>query len=203
MALARPPANSGSFGRRTTEPGRQAASAPSRKPTVSPRPEARTADAVSHAIDAVASDVNTAASRGKAYVSACLSGAAAFLAVLFVLTGVENRFFQAGPMLVFLAIPVVPTLALVLYLPTVVLSDVARLLSIPRGWADLGIGFVLGFGLGVAFAVTRSEPHAVQTAIGLTAGGLVGGWAFWRAQGYPGLSSGQAAAVDVAYRKLR
>jgi hypothetical protein len=41
--------------------------------------------------------VTTAASRGKAYVKACLTGTAAFVAALFFLTGVENKVFQSGP----------------------------------------------------------------------------------------------------------
>ena len=203
MALAKHSANSGGFGRRgigATPSGRPA---PTRKPTVSGRPEARTAEAAAHAADAIARDVGTAASRGKAYVTACLSGATTFLAVLFILSGVESRFFQSGPMLFLLAIPVLPTLALVLYIPTVVLSDIARLASIPRGWADIGIGFVLGLGVGIGYAVTAADAKSLAAAIAITAGGTVGGWAFWRAQGYPGLSRAGRDAADIAYEKIK
>lgn len=204
MTLARRSSSSAAtFGQRNTGPSRKPGSVPVRKPTVSGRPQARAAEAAADALETVASEVVTAASRGRAYAYACLSGTATFIAVLFVLGGVESRVFQAGPMLIFLAIPVVPTLALVLYIPTVVLSDVARLLSVPRGFADIGIGFVLGLGVGVAYAATSADGPAPQIAIATTLGGIVGGWAFWRAQGYPGLSSGSAAAFDLAYRKIK
>lgn len=203
MTFAKRSASPATFGRRTVGPSRKPAPAPARKPTVSGRPEARTADAAADAMDAVTGEVATAASRGKAYAYACLSGTATFIAVLFFLGGVENRIFQAGPMLVFLAVPVVPTLALALYIPTVVLSDIARLLSVPRGVADLGIGFILGLGVGIGFAVSVPDSSSLQAATATTVGGIVGGWAFWRAQGYPGVGSGHAAALDLAYKKIK
>ena len=203
MVLARQPANSGTFGRRGTGATPSARPARVRKPTVSGRPEARTAEAAAQAGGAIARDIGTAASRGKAYAYACLSGATTFLAVLFVLSGVESRFFQSGPMLFLLAVPVLPTLALVLYVPTVLLSDIARLLSIPRGWSDIGIGLVLGLGLGIAYAVTSADAKSLATAVAITAGGIVGGWAFWRAQGYPGLSRAGREAADLAYETIK
>lgn len=203
MTLAKQSSNSGTFGRRGIGATTSARPAPTRRPTVSGRPEARTAEAAAKAADAIARDVGTAASRGKAYVYACLSGATTFLAVLFILSGVESRFFQSGPMLFLLAIPVLPTLALVLYIPTVVLSDIARLLSIPRGWADIGIGFVLGLGVGIGYAANAADAKSLTAAVALTVGGIVGGWAFWRAQGYPGLSRKSADAVDLAYEKIK
>ncbi|AHB50239.1 hypothetical protein W911_12005 [Hyphomicrobium nitrativorans NL23] len=203
MALAKQSANSGTFGRRGVDASPRVRPASVRKPTVSGRPEARTAEAAAQAADAIARDVGTAASRGKAYAYACLSGATTFLAVLFILSGVESRFFQSGPMLFLLAIPVLPTLALALYIPTVVLSDLARLLSIPRGWSDIGIGFVLGLGVGIAYAVTAADAKSLATAVAITAGGIVGGWAFWRAQGYPGLSRAGRDAAEIAYHKIK
>lgn len=208
MTLTKPPTQrpAEGFGRRGTPKPRQASapSAPQRRPTVSAGADARTRETLVGARDAVAADVGTAASRGKAYVRACLAGAAAFLAALFVLTGVENRIFQAGPMLVVLAVPVLPTLALVLYIPTVVLSDIARLLSIPRGWADIGIGVTLGAGLGTAVAMTGppDEGRSLMTTLAMTAGGFVGGFAFWRAQGYPGTSAAGAATLDRVYEEM-
>lgn len=202
MALAKDSSNSGTFGRRGIGATPSARPHPARKPTVSGRPEARTAEAAARVTDAIARDVATAASRGKAYAYACLSGATTFLAVLFILSGVESRFFQSGPMLFLLAIPVLPTLALVLYIPTVVLSDIARLLSVPRGWADIGIGLVLGVGIAVGYAVTSADATSFATAIAIAAGGVVGGWAFWRAQGYPGLSRPGRDVADIAYKKI-
>lgn len=202
MALAKDSSNSGTFGRRGVGATPSPRPHPARKPTVSGRPEARTAEAAARVTDAIARDVATAASRGKAYVYACLSGATMFLAVLFILSGVESRFFQSGPVLFLLAIPVLPTLALVLYIPTVVLSDIARLLSVPRGWADIGIGFVLGMGVAVGYAMTSADPKSLATAIAIAAGGVVGGWAFWRAQGYPGVSRPGRDVADIAYKKI-
>jgi hypothetical protein len=177
---------------------------PQRRPTISSRPDQRTREAITEAADAVTADVATTASRGKAYFKACLAGTAAFIAALFTLTGVDNRVFEAGPMLVFLAIPVLPTLAVILYIPTVVLSDIVRLLGIPRGWADLGIGLTLGVGLGVAIAMTSSpdDKKALLMGLAMAAGGFVGGFAFWRAQGYPGSASGTAAALDEVYDQI-
>jgi hypothetical protein len=200
MALAKSTSGTGTFGRRRTDALQPSRPVSVRNPTASPNPNA---EAVAPTIEAVVGQIGTAALRGKAYTRAILSGATTFLAVLFVLVGVESRVFQAGPMLIVLAIPVLPTLALILYIPTVVLSDIARLLSVPRGWADIGIGFVLGAGLGIGIALTSSDAHGIATAIATTAGGLVGGWAFWRAQGYPGTSSGTAAAFDLAYEKIK
>ncbi|MDQ8699528.1 hypothetical protein [Hyphomicrobium sp. LHD-15] len=196
-----------SFGRREAVKPRQASArpAPHRRPTISNRPEARTREALAQAAEVVTTDVTTAASRGKAYFNACLAGTAAFVAALFFLSGVENRVFQAGPVLLFLAIPILPTLALILYIPTVALSDLARLLRVPRGWADIGIGLVLGAGLGIAFGMS-SEPDgnkSAMMALAMTTGGFVGGFAFWRAQGYPGTTSaGTAAAFDAVYEKM-
>lgn len=195
------------FGRRGTMRASEAQRQPTpqRRPTISARPEERTREAITEAARAVSSDVSATASRGKAYFKACLAGTAAFIAMLFVLTGVDNRFFQAGPVLVFLAVPALPTLALILYVPTIVLSDAARLLRIPRGWADIGIGLTLGIGLGVAMATT-SQPQeihkALMTAIAMAAGGFVAGFAFWRAQGYPGTASASAAALDEVYDQI-
>lgn len=202
MALARQATGSGSFGRRGFDAPRAARAAPARKSTVSQRPEARTAEAARDAMEAIATDVGTAASRGKAYVKAILAAAMTFIAVLFVMAGVESRFFQSGPLLFLFAVPVLPTLGLILYIPTVILADLARLLSVPRGWSDIGIGTVLGVGLGVATAMTNPDDKALQTALAIAAGGIVGGFAFWRAQGYPGASSGAAAALDTAYKKM-
>ena len=202
MALAKDSSNSGTFGRRGIGAIPSARPHPARTSTVSGRPEARTAEAAARVTDAIARDVATAASRGKAYAYACLSGATTFLAVLFILSGVESRFFQSGPMLFLLAIPVLPTLALVLYIPTVVLSDIARLLSVPRGWADIGIGLVLGVGIAVGYAMTSADPKSLATAVAIAAGGVVGGWAFWRAQGYPGLSRPGRDVADIAYKKI-
>lgn len=206
MALAKQTVNSGGFGRRGTitagKPRTQPV--PARRPTISPRPAERTQDAIVETAQAVSEQVVTTASRGKAYFKACLAGTAAFIAALFALTGVDNKIFQAGPMLVFLAIPILPTLALILYIPTIVLTDIGRLLSIPRGWADIGIGLTLGVGLGVAVAMssTPDDGKSMMMALAMTAGGFIGGFAFWRAQGYPGTSSGTAAAFDQAYDHL-
>jgi len=206
MALAKQTVNSGGFGRRGTAARSNTGPRPasSRPATVSPRPEDRTHDAIAEAAKAVGEQVSASASRGKAYAKACLAGTAAFIAALFALTGVENKVFQAGPMLIFLAIPILPTLALILYIPTVILSDVARLLSVPRGWADIGIGLMLGVGLGTAVAMSNppGDGKSLMMALAMTAGGFIGGFAFWRAQGYPGTSSGSAAAFDHAYDKL-
>ncbi|HEX2842898.1 hypothetical protein [Hyphomicrobium sp.] len=192
------------FGRRGVKTTPAKGPATQRKPTISPRPEQRAQDAIQEAAQSAGEQVAVQASRGKAYFKACLAGTAAFIAALFALTGVDNKLFQAGPMLIFLAIPVLPTLALILYIPTVVLSDIARLLSIPRGWADLGIGLTLGMGLGIATAMSSGPDTGKSMMMGLamTAGGFIGGFAFWRAQGYPGTSSGSAAAFDQAYDHL-
>lgn len=193
----------GSFGRRGLPTGASAARRsgdvrPSPAPP-SARPKATVAPPPS-----LGDGVAFQASRGKAYVKAVLAGATTFLAVLFLLTGVENRFFQSGPMLAFLAVPILPTLALILYIPTVVLSDVARLLAVPRGWADMAIGLILGGGLGVAVVMGNAidDGRYLMTALALTAGGFVGGFAFWRAQGYPGTSRSSARALDEVYDRV-
>jgi hypothetical protein len=207
MALARQPgARSQTFGRRETVIIGQNPQQPAvrRRPTISSRSDERNREALAETVQAVGAEVSTAASRGKAYVKACLAGSTAFVAALFVLTGVDNRLFQAGPMLMILAIPVLPTLAVILYVPTVVLSDIARLLKLPRGWADIGIGLTLGVGLGVATAMTSTpqDGKPVLMALAMAAGGFVGGFAFWRAQGYPGTASGSAAALDQVYENI-
>ena len=206
MTLARTPRQSSSFGRRGAaavgRPAYRAAPRPLAVPAAQQTAEGRSTIATSPSPgDRLASQ----ASRGKAYVKAVIAGATMFLAVLFMLTGVENRFFQSGPMLAFLAVPILPTLALILYIPTVVLSDIARLLSIPRGWADIGIGLVLGTGLGTGVVVANppDDGRSLAIVLAMTAGGLAGGFAFWRAQGYPGLASRPARALDEAYDKVR
>lgn len=112
MALAKQATarSSAGFGRRGTISSGHTSPRPAqqRRPTISSRPNERTREALAEAAHAVAADVNTSASRGKAYVKACLAGTAAF----------------------------------------------------------------------------------------------IGGFAFWRAQGHPGSSSGAAAALDVVYEKV-
>lgn len=206
MPLAKQAVISGGFGRRGGgAPGKTGApSAPQRRPTVSPRPDQRAQDAIQDALGSAGAQVSTSAARGKAYAKALLAGTMTFIAALFFLTGVENRIFQAGPMLIILAIPILPTLGVILYIPTVLLSEIARLVSIPRGWADIGIGLILGSGLGLAVALTSpgEEAKSMMLALAMTAGGVMGGFAFWRAQGYPGTSSGSAAALDLTYEKV-
>lgn len=196
---------SSGFGRRGAAPAHGPHAQPVRRPTISPRPETRAQEAVAEAARAMSTDVTTATSRGRAYATACLAGTAAFVAALFALTGVDNRFFQAGPALIVFALPAVPTLALILYIPTVMLSDLARLLRIPRGWADIGIGLALGIGLGIAMVMSSQpgeEQKTLLTALALAAGGFVAGFAFWRAQGYPGTVTGTGAALDEIYKKI-
>lgn len=207
-----------SFGRRTTPQseatfGRRRAGSRTQgghaggtsRPTVSARPAPRIANAARDASPSAGGQAGLSASRGKAYAKAVIAGAITFIAVLFMLTGVDNKLFRSGPMLAFLAVPMLPTLALILYVPTVVLSDAARLLAIPRGWADIAIGTTLGLGLGVATALsgTQGDGKSLMLALAMTAAGAVGGFAFWRAQGYPGLAApGAAAVLDRAYEKL-
>jgi hypothetical protein len=200
------PQSEATFGRRgavSRTQGRPTGGTP--RSTASARPEQRTADASRDASQAMGGQIGLSASRGKAYAKAVVAGAITFIAVLFMLTGVDSKIFRSGPMLAFLAVPILPTLALILYIPTVVLSDVARLLAIPRGWADIAIGTTLGLGLGIATALsgTQDDGKALMLALAMTAAGVVGGFAFWRAQGYPGLTgAGAAAALDKAYEKL-
>jgi hypothetical protein len=205
MALAKQTVNSGGFGQRGVVARGKAAGQPQqqRRGTVS-APPVSLQDTTIARPPSLGDEVATSASRGKAYAKAVLAGATTFIAALFALTGVENKVFQVGPMLIVLAVPILPTLAAILYIPTVVLSDIVRLLSIPRGWADIGIGSILGSGLGTAVAMsnTSGDEKSLTMALAMTAGGCVGGFAFWRAQGYPGTSYGAAAAFDKAYDKL-
>jgi hypothetical protein len=62
----------------------------------------------------------------------------------------------------------------------------------------------LGVGLGVAIDMTSppDEGKSMMMALATTAGGFIGGLAFWRAQDYPGTSSGAAAALDHVYEKV-
>lgn len=188
----------GGFGRRGTirTPPRPASKAIRRSGAAPPA-----ADGPS-TISVVADDITTSASRGKAFFKACFAATTTFIAMIFLFGDVDSKIFGSSVMLAFLAVPLIPTLMLVLCIPAIVLSDVARLLSVPRGWSDIGIGLVLGAGIGVGIALTSPDQKALMTALATTAGGFVGGLAFWRAQGYPGTSSGVAAAFDHAYDKM-
>ncbi|NNG04625.1 MAG: hypothetical protein HKM95_11060 [Inquilinus sp.] len=80
--------------------------------------------------------------------------------------------------------------------PAWVLAKLAVHFRVPRGFADIAIGGLLGC------VMLISGDWKLQH-VAFIMGGLVGGFVFWRAQGYPGASERTAKLGDAAARVIR
>lgn len=96
------------------------------------------------------------------------------------------------------------TLAPLLILPIRVMEDVMRLLRVPRGASDVAIGGLCGALMMLPDLTAGLPPRPLSLAF--VAGGLFGGFVFWRSRGYPSLDDGGrklAELVHAAAQHLR
>lgn len=137
----------------------------------------------------------------RAYIKACAVAFTAVLAVSVAFGGSNNPFAGNSLFQNIVSAVVAPALGGALAVPVFVLAQIVSLLGIRRGVADVLVGGMLGSAW-LLLALSDGKPiNAVHFAFLL--GGCVGGFAFWRAQGYPGANSATAAALDQVYGRVR
>lgn len=134
------------------------------------------------------------------FIKACIVAFAMSIAIGGLLSGVSGGLgdfkimqYIAGAMA---AQMVVPMMAI----PAWVLGRLSALVGVPRGYADIGIGGLLG---SIMLLPLLHGAHFTTQHAAFILGGLTGGFAFWRAQGYPGKSARAAKVADAAGRVLR
>jgi len=89
---------------------------------------------------------------------------------------------------------VMMTFAPLLLIPIRLLSDLFRLVSVPRGVSDILIGGLVGSLMLLPAITEGTAPDPLAGCF--VVGGLLGGFVFWRARGYPGLSSHHHRTAD-------
>lgn len=92
-------------------------------------------------------------------------------------------------------------LAPLLAIPIRILADVARLVRIPRGYSDALIGGLAGCVMMLPDLTSGLPPRPLSWCF--VFGGCFGGFFFWRARRYPGLTRGDRGGAERLYRLLR
>ncbi len=131
-----------------------------------------------------------------AYFKAVIVGFASSLAFVGFLSGVGGGLGDFKVMQYIAGAMVSLTMAPVLAVPAYVLSQIAAQMTIPRGYSDVLIGGILG-------SIMFVSDGGFAQQIAFVFGGMVGGFAFWRARGCPGASTATANALDAAFRGVR
>jgi hypothetical protein len=140
-----------------------------------------------------------------AFFKACATGFAAAIGAASLLLGshdggLVSNFFQ-GMLNNIAGMVVALSLAPALAPFARVLARAADRCGMPRGKSDVLIGALLGSIWLVMDLVSGRMPQGMSFCFLL--GGMAGGFAFWRAQGYPGASSGEAAAIEEVTKYVR
>lgn len=88
----------------------------------------------------------------------------------------------------------------VMALPARFLGDLANRIGVPRGFSDIAIGGICGS----VFLLPDLMAGRLPSAFSLTfvAGGLFGGFVFWRARGYPDARGLQRQLAEGTFRLL-
>ncbi len=133
------------------------------------------------------------------YIKACIMGFATAIAAGILFSGAGGGLGQFKFMQYFAGAVASMTLAPMMLLPARVLGRATAALGVRRGYADVLVGGTLG-SLWLVMAISRGDPINGMH-FGFIVGGMAAGLTFWRAQGYPGLSSGTAGVLDVADRQ--
>ncbi len=183
---------------------------PARKPAISGRTGERTADAVRDTATSFATSVQTTAAattmtfRDKVrwywiYMKACVVAFATALGLASLLSsgiGLPLPSFLNTNILV--AIVVAPSISAAFFWPAIIAWNVVALFRLPRGVADVVTGGLVGSLFIIAPIVGGDLPNVMSVCF--LFGGCAGGFAYWRGQGYPGRTSGEAAALNAAFK---
>ena len=197
MSLSAQPAARGSFGKRGAEPPRPRRGRSSEVSSASPAsPDA------AEVFDPDTFAIRKTTAEGSvvwAYVKACAVAFASALAITVLFGGSHNPMAGNSLFQNLVGIIVAPTLGGVMAVPAFILAQIVSLLGIRRGGRDGRRS--AGLGLDRAGAVRRQD--AGRDAHAFLIGGCIGGFAFWRAQGYPGVTSKTAGILDQVYDRAR
>jgi len=136
-----------------------------------------------------------------AYVKACAVAFATVIAISVLFGGSRSPFADKSLFQNIIGIVVAPTLGGVMAIPTFLLVQIVSFLGIRRGVADILVGGSLGSAW-LLLALYDGIPLTSLHFAFLTAG-CVGGFVFWRAQGYPGASPATVAVLGQAYDRAR
>jgi len=135
--------------------------------------------------------------RIKSYFFACVAGFTFSIIAMGLIDGASapggfgSQFF-----LNIVSSIVMLTLAPFLLIPARILADVMRAIQVPRGCSDILIGIVLG---SVMFLPEVSTGEAIKwQKLAFVIGGGIGGFAYWRSRGYPGLKRKYNKAAELA-----
>jgi hypothetical protein len=136
-----------------------------------------------------------------AYIKACATAFAIVIALSVLFGGSHNPFAGKSFFQNIVGMVVAPTLGGVMAIPAFLLAQVVAFLGIRRGVADVLVGGMLG---SAWLLLALSDGKAINSLhVAFLLGGCVGGFAFWRAQGYPGTTSTTAAVLDQVYARVR
>jgi hypothetical protein len=129
------------------------------------------------------------------YFKACVAalGTAILLSSFFIDSNAPAP-FTSRIFVNFVSGIVMITYAPLLLIPIRILADVFRLACVPRGVSDILIGGLVG-SLMLLPAITEGKAPEPMT-ICFIIGGLIGGFVFWRARGYPGLTTQHHKTAD-------
>lgn len=177
---------------------------PAGQPARAPRASIADVSEAGQAVDPDSLVMSKASARGSiawAYVNACAAAFATVIAISVLFGGshsplADKSFFQN-----IVGMVVAPTLGGVMAIPAFLLAQAVAFLGIRRGVADVLVGGVLG---SAWLLLALSDGKAINAQhYAFLLGGCFGGFAFWRAQGYPGTTSTTAAVLDQVYARVR
>lgn len=156
--------------------------------TISERPQKRALGAArkaaSNAALTTGRGIRLGAAWWRAYVKACIAAFTTILALGILFLGTNNPILHFSMVSLLAAIVIAPTASIMLLVPTILFTRALALAGVPRGHRDLMVGGLIGslwF-----FAPLAASNSQLLMALIFLAGGLAGGYAFWRAQGFPG-----------------
>lgn len=145
-----------------------------------------------------------------AFLRAVFSGVAATFA-LHALFATIFGVFSSGGMnnyLNFALIFILPQIALFAWIPIRVISTLLKLLRTPIQWRAILTGTILGALAPIEYLIVGSENSFTARFLGdtgaevlsmsviLVLSGAIGGFVFWRAYGYPGITQRSGKIID-------
>jgi hypothetical protein len=92
-----------------------------------------------------------------------------------------------------------------LFMLSIIPRGLVGLLKLKRGTSDLIVGTTLGAIMAIASVMNPeiASKNGLPGGLAVLVGGFVGGWCFWRCQGYPDMSPSMRAKLDRIYAGLR
>ena len=145
-----------------------------------------------------------------AFLRAIFSGAAAafalhalFASIFGVFSSGETSYYLNSALFFIL-----PQIALLVWIPVRVIAAVLKLLHTPIQWRAILNGTILGAAAPIEYLIVGSENSVAASILGDTSGqvlsmsiilvlsGAIGGFVFWRACGYPGITPQTGQIID-------